>query len=160
MAANPSNGSDLAASLAWAIDNYRATWQPVDSELYALCHRRPSQRVFADVFAKVAIIGRVYAAGISRTVRVDGNPEAAVAARAGPAKAGRRNDPVGQFHVKCGQESVQVGDHGGLQGPDVCRHADSGHSSLTSHGTLAARRRASSPPAPELPVNDPARLRL
>lgn len=79
MAANPSNGSDLAASLAWAIENYRATWQPVDSELYDLCNRRPSQGVFADVYAKVAIIGRVYAAGISRTVRVDGDPEAAVA---------------------------------------------------------------------------------
>jgi hypothetical protein len=38
------------------------------------------------------------------------------AARAGPAKAGRRNDPVGQFHVKCGQESVQVGDHGWAPG--------------------------------------------
>jgi predicted nucleic acid-binding protein len=36
----------------------------------------------------------------------------------------------------------------------VCRHADSGHSSLNSHGTLAARCRASSSPAPELPVND------
>jgi hypothetical protein len=78
VAANPSNGSDIAVSLARAIENYQATWQPVDSELYDLCNRRPSHRVFADVYAKVAIIGRVYAAGISRTVRVDGDPEAAV----------------------------------------------------------------------------------
>ena len=35
---------------------------------------------------------------------------------AGPAK---RDDPVGQFHVECGQEGVQVGGHDGLQGPDV-----------------------------------------
>jgi hypothetical protein len=74
-----SNQFDLAALLARAIEDYRATWQPVDSELYDLCRRRPSQQAFADVYAKVAIIGRVYAAGISRTVRVDGDPEAAVA---------------------------------------------------------------------------------
>jgi hypothetical protein len=79
VAANLSDGSDLPASLARAIKNYRATWQPVDSELYDLCHRRPSQQVFADVYTKVAIIGRVYAAGIARTVRVKGDPEAAVA---------------------------------------------------------------------------------
>ena len=76
---DPSNEPDLASSLARAIENYRATWQPVDSELYDLCRRRPSQRAFADVYAKVAIIGRIYAAGISRTVRVGGDPEAAVA---------------------------------------------------------------------------------
>jgi hypothetical protein len=73
------NESDLAASLARAIEDYRATWQPVDSELYDLCRRRPGQRTFADVYTKVAIIGRVYTAGISRTVRVDGDPEASVA---------------------------------------------------------------------------------
>lgn len=76
---DPSNEPDLDSSLARAIENYRATWQPVDSELYDLCQRRPSQRAYADVHAKVAIIGRVYAAGISRTVRVGGDPEAAVA---------------------------------------------------------------------------------
>jgi hypothetical protein len=38
-----------------------------------------------------------------------------------PAAAGlaQRDDPVGQFHVECGQEGVQVGGHGGLRGPDV-----------------------------------------
>jgi hypothetical protein len=79
VATDPSDESDLAASLARAVEDYRATWQPVDSELYDLCRRRPGQRAFADVYTKVAIIGRVYAAGISRTVRVDGNPEASVA---------------------------------------------------------------------------------
>ena len=46
MAADPSNESDLVPSLARVIENYRATWQPVDSELYDLCRRRPSQRAF------------------------------------------------------------------------------------------------------------------
>ncbi len=78
MTADPLDESDLAASLARAIGNYHATWQPVDSELYDLCRRRPSQRVFADVYTKVAMIGRIYAAGIPRTVRVNGDPEAAV----------------------------------------------------------------------------------
>ena len=30
-----------------------------------------------------------------------------------------RDDPVGQFHVECGQEGVQVGGHDGLRGPEV-----------------------------------------
>jgi hypothetical protein len=70
---------DLKTELASAIDRYRSTWQPVDSELYGLCRRRPSQRVFADVFAKVAIIGRVYEAGISRSSQASGDREAAIA---------------------------------------------------------------------------------
>jgi hypothetical protein len=73
------NESDLSASLARAIQNYRASWLPVDLELYELCRRRPGQRAFADVYTKVAIIGRIYSAGISRTVRVEGDPEASVA---------------------------------------------------------------------------------
>jgi hypothetical protein len=40
--------------LARASENYRATWQPVDSELYNLCRRRPRQQAFADVYTKVA----------------------------------------------------------------------------------------------------------
>ena len=79
MEADPSNESDLVASLGSATEDYRATWQPADSELYDLCRRRSSQRAFADVYTKVAIIGRVYDAGIRRTVQVDGDPEAAVA---------------------------------------------------------------------------------
>ena len=65
-------------------------------------------------------------------------------AAAGPAQ---RDDPVGQFHVECGQEGVQVGDHDGLQGPDVCENADPGHSSLTGHAPPAACRRPRLPPA-------------
>jgi hypothetical protein len=64
--------------LTRAIDNYRVTWQPVDAELYDLCRRRPSQRSFADVYTKVAIIGRVYAAGLSRSSRADADAEAEV----------------------------------------------------------------------------------
>lgn len=79
MATDPLSEHDLAAALSQAIEGYRATWQPVDSELYDLCRRRASQRAFADVYTKVTIIGRVYAAGIPRTVRADGDPEAAVA---------------------------------------------------------------------------------
>ena len=79
MVVDPLSKPDLAAALPRAIEDYRASWQPVDSELYDLCRRRPSQRAFADVYTKVAMIGRVYAAGVSRTVRVDGDPETAVA---------------------------------------------------------------------------------
>ena len=52
----------------------------------------------------------------------------------GPGEPARGDDAVGQFHIECDQEGVQVGDHDGLQGPDVCEHADSGHPSLNSHG--------------------------
>lgn len=71
--------ADLEAALKQATENYQATWQQVDTELYDLCRRRPSQRNFADVYPKVAMIGRVYAAGIARTVRVSGDREATVA---------------------------------------------------------------------------------
>jgi hypothetical protein len=33
-------------------------------------------------------------------------------ARPAPGEPARRDDAVGQFHVKCGQEGVQAGDHG------------------------------------------------
>jgi hypothetical protein len=71
--------ADLEAALKQAIENYETTWQQVDTELYNLCHRRPSQRTFTDVYAKVAMIGRVYEAGIARAAKVSGNREAAVA---------------------------------------------------------------------------------
>jgi hypothetical protein len=57
--------ADLDAALKHAIENYEATWQQVDTELYNLCRRRPNQRTFADVYAKVSMIGRVYVAGIA-----------------------------------------------------------------------------------------------
>jgi len=37
-----------------------------------------------------------------------------------PGEPQRGDDAIGQFHVECGQEGVQVGDHVGLHGPDVC----------------------------------------
>ena len=40
--------------------------EPVDNELYDLCRRRPSHDDFADAYTKVAIIGRVYEAGVAR----------------------------------------------------------------------------------------------
>jgi hypothetical protein len=78
MAAEPPAERDLATQLSKAIDDYRATWQPVDVELYDLCRRRPSQREFPEVYTKVAIIGRVYEAGISRAWRGGGDPESGV----------------------------------------------------------------------------------
>ena len=42
------------------------------------------------------------------------------AARPAAGESAHGDDAVGQLHVECGQESVQVGDHDGLQGPDVC----------------------------------------
>jgi hypothetical protein len=71
--------ADLEAALQQAVGNYEATWQQVDTELYDLCRRRSSQRTVADVYAKVAMVGRVYEAGIARTTRVSGDREAAVA---------------------------------------------------------------------------------
>ena len=58
---------ELARWLAEAWEDYQATWAVVDQELYDLCARRNHDRV-ADVYAKVAIINRVYMAGISRSV--------------------------------------------------------------------------------------------
>ena len=70
--------TDLEPALKQAIENYKASWQHVDAELYNLCRRRSSQRTFADVYAKVAMIGRVYEAGIARSARVSGDREASV----------------------------------------------------------------------------------
>ena len=56
---------DLTGRLTKAISSYEARWKTVDKELYDLCHRRPSLDDFADVYTKVAIIGRVYEAGVA-----------------------------------------------------------------------------------------------
>lgn len=74
----PSN-SGLADRLRKAIEEYRSGWQPVDDELYELCHRRASHRDCSDVYTKVAMIGRVYQAGIARSFRGTGNAEITVA---------------------------------------------------------------------------------
>jgi hypothetical protein len=78
MASEPPDAPDLAARLTRAIESYEASWKPVDSELYDLCGRRSSQNDFADVYTKVAMIGRVYAAGVARSWRGDGDPETEV----------------------------------------------------------------------------------
>jgi hypothetical protein len=70
---------DLTARLSAAIKSYKASWEPVDSELYDLCRRRPSCDNLADVYTKVAIIGRVYEAGVARSWRGEGDPEREVA---------------------------------------------------------------------------------
>lgn len=75
----PLTSTELTVVLARARADYQAHWRAVDQELYELCRRRSSQRTFADVYAKVTIIGRVYAAGISRSSRAAGDREAAVA---------------------------------------------------------------------------------
>ena len=69
---------DLTSRLAKAISSYEARWKTVDKELYDLCHRRPSLDDFADVYTKVAIIGRVYEAGVARAWRGKGDPESEI----------------------------------------------------------------------------------
>lgn len=65
-AAKPLKKPDLIA-LSKAIDDYEKNWKPVDRELYDLClDRHPDHHDPADVYTKVAIVGRVYATGISR----------------------------------------------------------------------------------------------
>jgi len=66
---------DLTARLSQAIDAYNGGWRTVDEELYALCRRRKGPRDFADAYAKVAVIGRVYAAGVARSWRGGGDAE-------------------------------------------------------------------------------------
>lgn len=74
----PLSSTGLTAALVRSRANYQSKWCGVDLELYELCRRRPGHQDFADVYAKVAIIGRVYAAGISRSSRAEGDREAAV----------------------------------------------------------------------------------
>jgi len=76
--AQPPEDSGLANRLAQAIKKYEVGWKPVDGELYDLCRRRPRHDDFADAYTKVAVIGRVYAAGIARSSKADGDREAAV----------------------------------------------------------------------------------
>jgi hypothetical protein len=57
---------DLADRLSIAIRNYKDTWKPVDDELYKLCRRRCHDDLVEDVYTKVAIVGRVYEAGVPR----------------------------------------------------------------------------------------------
>jgi hypothetical protein len=68
----------LAGQLQRALEHYRATWQSADAELYGLCQRRWSHHNFADVYTKVAIMGRVYEAGVPRSFQAPGDSEATV----------------------------------------------------------------------------------
>jgi hypothetical protein len=96
MAAEPLNVPDLADRLSDAKTDYKASWKQVDRELYELCcSRRPRHDHFDDVYPKVAIIGRVYAAGVSRAWRGkrDCDPEAETArALIEPEQAGPADD--------------------------------------------------------------------
>ncbi len=78
MTNGPSDVPDFPTRLSQAIKSYEARWKPVDSELYELCRRRSSHIVFADVYTKVAIIGRVYEAGVARAWHGSGDPETEV----------------------------------------------------------------------------------
>jgi hypothetical protein len=69
---------DLTARLTQAIKGYEGSWKPVDAELYDLCRRRPRHDDFADVYTKVAMIGRVYEAGVARAWRGEGDPESVI----------------------------------------------------------------------------------
>jgi hypothetical protein len=79
MAAEPLNESDLTARLRDAKADYKDRWKLIDTELYALCQRRRRHNDFDEVFSKVTIVGRVYAAGISRSWRGEGDPETGTA---------------------------------------------------------------------------------
>jgi hypothetical protein len=74
MAAEP----DLTVRLTQATKGYEVSWKPVDGELYELCARRPGHDNFTDVYTKVAIIGRVYEAGVARAWRGAGDAETEV----------------------------------------------------------------------------------
>ena len=79
MAAEPLNESDLTA-LSDAINDYKDSWKPVDLELYDLCRRRPCHDDLADVYTKVAVVGRVYTAGVARAWgRKDYPPDSEIA---------------------------------------------------------------------------------
>lgn len=66
---------DLAVKLKQAIDAYNGGWRTVDDELYALCRRRNRPGDFSDAYTKVAVINRVYAAGVARSWRGGGDAE-------------------------------------------------------------------------------------
>ncbi|OBH54340.1 hypothetical protein A5685_12350 [Mycobacterium colombiense] len=78
MAAEPLDEPNLTARLRNAKADYEARWKLIDGELYALC-RRLRHDDFDEVFAKVAIVGRVYAAGVTRSWRGEGDPETGTA---------------------------------------------------------------------------------
>ena len=69
------DATELPNWLAEAWDDYQSTWAVVDQELYDLCARKSHDHL-EDVYAKVAIINRVYMAGITRSVPVTAEVDA------------------------------------------------------------------------------------
>jgi len=65
----------------------------------------------------------------------------------------RRDDPVGQLHVECDQESVQVGDHEDLHGQTCGNTPILGTLRLSVNRSLAACRRVILA-GTDFPVND------
>jgi hypothetical protein len=106
---------DLAGRLAEAIKSYEASWKPVDSELYDLCQRRASHRAFADVYTKVAMIGRVYEAGVARAWRGEGDPETEISRvlieQAGLIESGLRRLHDRSFDRQTAAEIVELHGH-------------------------------------------------
>jgi hypothetical protein len=94
---------------------------------------RTSPRVVKRAISKYNARGNIDRATRKATVNVEISPDPLTGGQLGisdlrrpsrPAagEPARDDDAIGQFHVKCGQEGVQVGDHDGLQGPDVCEN--------------------------------------
>ncbi len=69
------DATELSDWLAEAWNEYQSSWIVVDRELYGLCARKGHDQL-EDVYAKVAIINRVYAAGITRSVAGAGQTDA------------------------------------------------------------------------------------
>ena len=69
------DATELSDWLSEAWKDHQGTWAVVDHELYDLCARKGHDRL-EDVYAKVAIINRVYAAGIARSVAARGSEDA------------------------------------------------------------------------------------
>jgi len=64
------NGRAMIDLEIWrrAVADYQEKWREADAVLYKLCRRHPTHTEASAVYAKVCIIGRVYATGIERHV--------------------------------------------------------------------------------------------
>jgi hypothetical protein len=54
---------------AW--DYYKRNWKILDDYLYRLCSEKPGHNSMGVILAKIGIIGRTYATGIERSVKVE-----------------------------------------------------------------------------------------
>lgn len=115
MATGHVEDTELTERLTEAIKNYQTSWKPVDAELYGLCERRPSHRDLADVYTKVAMIGRVYEAGVARAWRGEGDPETEIARvlveQAGLVESGLRRLKDRPFDRQAADEIVELHGH-------------------------------------------------